>query len=136
LQEALARPAEVDPVSHRLDQADRRRRLEAESPETRRLMLIDAAKQGTHPDLVRAALTAEAPPFATATWTPLVSDATAEELREFVIARKAPETVADLRTAWRLSRLADDLAVDRAGGATAGPPPTLESLRAIRPRSQ
>jgi hypothetical protein len=127
LQQALARPSNVDPVSDRLDQADRRRHLEAEPLETRTLMLVDAAKQGTHADLVRAALTAEPPPFQTKSWQPLLPDETAQELREWVMARRAPETIADIRAAWRLTRLADDLAIDRAGGTTPAPPRTPTS---------
>ncbi len=65
LQDFLARPAEVDSVSHRLDQADRLRRLEALDPETRAVMLRDAARQGAEPELLRAALTSPVPPFST-----------------------------------------------------------------------
>jgi hypothetical protein len=132
LNQASQRPSHIDPVSDRLDQADRLRRLEALDPETRAVMLRDAARQGAEPELLRAALTSPVPPFATKAWVPLVSEETAQELREFIVARRAPETVQDLRTVWRLDGLANALQVDRAGGTTPAPPRTLEELQAIR----
>jgi hypothetical protein len=128
LNEALARPADVDPVSDRLDQTERRRRLEALDPAERVLMLTTAAREGTYPELVRSALSAESPPFATKSWQPLLPDEAVEEIREWTMARRAPETIADVRAAWRLRRLAHDLDLDRAGYPRPGTPPGLDVL--------
>jgi hypothetical protein len=95
-------------------------------------MLLNAAREGKHPELIRAALSAESPPFATQSWSPLLPDAAAQEVREWVFARRSPESVQDLRAAWRLGRLADELQVDMAGGQTAAPARTLEELGAVR----
>jgi hypothetical protein len=135
LQAAMATPPSVDPVVDRLDRTERLRRLEALDPGERTLMLTSAAREGTHPELIRAFLTAETPPWPTKTWQPLIPDSTAEEVREWVIARRAPETVADVRAGWRLRRLATDLDQDRAGHRTSPEPPTLEGLRARPVRS-
>jgi hypothetical protein len=117
----LERPAGVDPVTDRLDRAERLRRLEAIDPAERGLMLRTAAREGTHPELLRAALLAEAPPWATPTWQPLLPDAVVEEIREWTIARLAPETVADLRAVWCLRRRADELEKAIAEAATRVP---------------
>jgi hypothetical protein len=130
LNDALARPPGIDPVSDRLDRAERQRRLETLAPEERVLMITTAAREGSHPELVRAALTSENPPFPTASWTPLLPDAAAEEAREWVMARRAPETVADVRAAWRLRRIAYDTDMDRLGYPKPGTPPGLDLLNA------
>jgi hypothetical protein len=135
LQRAMATPPSVDPVVDRLDRTERLRRLEALDPAERHLMLTTAAREGSHPELLRAALTMETPPWPTKSWTPLLPDSVAEEVREWIMARGAPESVQDVRTAWRLRRLADDLELDRRGARTTPAPPTLEGLRARTVRS-
>ena len=135
LQAALATPPGIDPVVDRIDRGERLRRLEALDPAERILMLTTAAKEGTHPELLRAALTFEAPPWPTRGWAPLLPDPVAEEIREWIMARRAPESVGDVRAGWRLRRMAYDLDLDRAGYRTSPAPPTLESLRAQRIRS-
>jgi hypothetical protein len=132
LNDVLAKPAHLDPIVDRLDRAERLRRLEALDPEERALMLVDAAKNGKHLELIRAALTAESPPWPTKTWQPLLPDAVAEELREWVMARRAPDTIADVRAAWRLRRLAYDLDLDRIGAPRPPGPPTIAELNAGR----
>jgi hypothetical protein len=128
LNDALAKPAHVDPVSDRLDRAERVRRLEALTADERALMLRTAAKEGQHGELLRAALLFENPPFATASWQPLLPDALAEELREYVMAHKAPDTIGDIRSAWRLRRLAYDLDLDRIGAPRPPSPPTIAEI--------
>jgi hypothetical protein len=130
LNDALAKPMTLDPVSDRLDRTERLRRLEALDPPERVLMLTTAAKAGTHPELIRAALTAEPPPWPTKSWQPLLPDEAAEEIREWVMARKAPETIADVRAAWRLRRLAYDLDLDRADYPRPPGPPPFDALNA------
>jgi hypothetical protein len=132
LTDALARPSNVDAVSDRLDRAERVRRLESLTPDERTLMLTTAVKEGTHLELVRAALTAENPPWPTSSWQPLLDDATAETIREYLMARRAPETIADVRAAWRLRRLAYDLDLDRIGAPRPPSPPTIAELNAGR----
>ena len=97
-------PANVDPIVDRLDRAERLRRLEALDARRAHADAHDVAKEGTHPELLRAALTAEAPPWPTKSWQPLLPEAVAEEIREWIMARRAPETVADVRAAWRLAQ--------------------------------
>ena len=130
LNDALARPSNVDPVSDRLDRAEWQRRLEALAPDERTLMVTTAAKEGTAPALVRAALLAESPLWPTPSWQPLLEEKVAEEVREFIMARRSPSSVADVRAAWRLRRLAFDLDQDRAGFPRSGTPPGLDLLNA------
>ena len=126
----LARPLDVDPISDRLDKGERIRRLEAINPEERSLMLTTAAREGSHPELLRAALTNERPPWPTATWQPLLSEDTEEEIREWLYARTDPQTVRDARAAWRLRRLSYDLDRDAEGFPLPGTPPPISLLNA------
>jgi hypothetical protein len=132
LNDALARPSHVDPIGDRLDQTEWRQRLEALDPEERALMLVDAAKTGKHLEMLRAALTAKEPPWPTKSWAPLLEEKVAEEVREYIMARKAPDTIADVRAAWRLRRLAFDLDLDRIGAPRPPGPPTVAEI-SVRP---
>jgi hypothetical protein len=135
LNDFLAKPPGVDAVVDRLDKAERLRKLEAIDPETRELMATTGAREGKYPELLRVLLSAEAPPWPVPGWQPLISDAAAEEVREWLYARKAPETVADIRSAWRLRRIAFDTEMDRLGYPKPGQPPGLDmiSARPMRP---
>ncbi len=133
LNAALERPPGIDAVSDRLDRAERLRRLEALEPEERALMLVDAAREGTYPELIRVALTAEPPPWPTKSWQPLLPENVAEEIREWVMTRRAPETIVEVRAAWRLRRLAYDLEMDRSGYPKPGQPPSIAMLNLRRP---
>jgi hypothetical protein len=133
LNAALERPAHVDPVSDKLDRSEWLEKLEQLAPDERALMIKTAAKEGSHPELVRAALTAKAPPWPTPTWQPLLDENVAQEAREWIYARKAPETVTDIRAAWRLRRLAYDLDYTRAGYPSTGQPPSISMLNMRRP---
>ena len=132
----LARPLDVDPISDRLDKGERLRRLEAIDPEERSLKLTSAAREGTHGPLLRAALTSEPPPWPTKTWPPLISEHDAEEIREWIYARTDPETVRDVRAAWRVRRLSYDHDRDREGLPLPGTPPPLALLNARPPEAR
>jgi hypothetical protein len=133
LQKALERPPAVDAVSDRLDRAERVRRLEALDPTERALMLRTAAREHTDTELIRAALVAEVPPWPTKGWEPLLSEADAQEIREWVIANRAPETVGEVRAVWRLRVLAHDLDFDRSGLPRPPGSPPFDLLNASRP---
>ena len=82
-------------------------------------MLVDAAKKGKHLELIRAALTAEAPPWPTKSLAALVAGSSRGRDPGISDGQESPDTVADIRGAWRLRRLAYDLDSDRIGAPRA-----------------
>ena len=116
LNDFLARPLDIDPISDRLDKGERLRRLEAINPEERSLMLVSAAREGTHPESLRAALTNERPPWPTGDLAAVTRRRHRRgDPRVDLCAWSDPQTVRDARAAWRLRRLSYDLDRDAEG---------------------
>jgi hypothetical protein len=100
LNAALARPEGVDQTADRLDLQEARSFLRSLDPVDRAIRLKRAAQEGARPELIRAALTA---------LEPMLTDRDAREIRERVLARRAPETVRELLAVRHLRKLASDL---------------------------
>jgi hypothetical protein len=100
LNAALARPEGVDQTADRFDLQEARSYLRTLDPAVRAFTLKRHAQEGARPELIRAALTA---------LEPMVTDGDAREIRERLLARRAPETVRDLLAERSLRKLANDL---------------------------
>jgi hypothetical protein len=119
LNAALARPAGVEQTADRLDLQEARAYLHTLDPAERAIRLKRHAQEGDRPDLVRAALTAVAP---------VVGDRDAREIRERLIAQRAPDTVRDAFAVRQLRKFASELTLARDGYtpfSLARPAPTL-----------
>jgi hypothetical protein len=133
LNAALLMPAGVDAAEYRAEKSMLTERLERDvEAGERAVMLKSSARDNTNLPLLRAALTAPQPAWPTAKWQPLLSDKDAEECREWLIAHRAPESVKDIRAAWRLGRLAQELELARAGQSLPPTTPSLADSGAIR----
>ena len=128
LNRTLAPPEGRDAAADAMAQHTLREKLATIDPVERELMLLHAARAGTDRPLVRAALEAPKPVWATKTWQPLLREPAAQEARDWLIARAEPSLVHDARTIWRLRRIAQrlELAPWQSDGGRPSAAPTFD----------